>query len=95
MSLPASILIIDDDRGMCETLGDVLRLKGYIAETAGGGREAKPPARGLGQFSLNRNLPQFFTKMNSKQNGRFISVLNPAIDSKIEGLQTISPSLVK
>ena len=40
MSLPASILIIDDDRGMCETLGDVLRLKGYSAETAGGGREA-------------------------------------------------------
>jgi len=40
MSLPASILIIDDDRGMCETLGDVLRLKGYIAEAAGGGREA-------------------------------------------------------
>jgi len=39
MNQPASILIIDDDRGTCETLGDVLRAKGYAVETATRGRE--------------------------------------------------------
>ena len=39
MSQRASILIIDDDRGTCETLGDVLRAKGYAVETATLGRE--------------------------------------------------------
>lgn len=44
MSRPASVLIIDDDRGTCETLGDVLGLKGYAVETATAGRAA------LGKF---------------------------------------------
>ena len=39
MNQPASILIIDDDRGTCETVGDVLRAKGYAVETATLGRE--------------------------------------------------------
>ena len=39
MNQPASILIIDDDRGTCETVGDVLRAKGYAVETATRGRE--------------------------------------------------------
>jgi two-component system cell cycle sensor histidine kinase/response regulator CckA len=35
MSEHPTILIIDDDAGTCETIGDVLRLKGYAVETAG------------------------------------------------------------
>lgn len=39
MSAPAKILVIDDDQGMCETLGDVLQAKGYTVETAACARE--------------------------------------------------------
>ena len=39
MNRPANILIIDDDRGTCETLGDVLQAKGFTVETATRGRE--------------------------------------------------------
>jgi two-component system cell cycle sensor histidine kinase/response regulator CckA len=38
MTEPATILIIDDDAGTCETAADVLRLHGYAVETASRGR---------------------------------------------------------
>jgi DNA-binding response OmpR family regulator len=40
MSEKVSILIIDDDKGMCETLSDILQEKGYRTETAKTGQEA-------------------------------------------------------
>ena len=40
MSAATRILIVDDDAGTCETLSDVLRVKGYAVQTAGSGREA-------------------------------------------------------
>jgi PAS domain S-box-containing protein len=49
VSQPARVLVIDDDQGTCETLADVLRLKGNTVETATAGRAglsllaARPP----------------------------------------------------
>jgi len=40
MSEKASLLIVDDDEGMLETLSDILQEKGYLIETAKTGREA-------------------------------------------------------
>ncbi len=39
MTQTPSILVIDDDREMCETMRDVLRLKGYAVEVATAGGE--------------------------------------------------------
>lgn len=36
---PANVLVVDDDPGTCETLGDVLRLRGHAVGTATRGRE--------------------------------------------------------
>jgi two-component system, cell cycle sensor histidine kinase and response regulator CckA len=38
VTAPARILIVDDDPGTCETLGDVLRIKGHAVLAAGSGR---------------------------------------------------------
>lgn len=40
MSDPLEILIVDDDLGMAETLGDILEAKGYQVRLASGGRQA-------------------------------------------------------
>jgi PAS domain S-box-containing protein len=40
MSSVGSILIIDDDPGTCQTIGDVLELRGYAVQTASAGRQA-------------------------------------------------------
>ncbi len=40
MSKPADILVIDDDPGLCATVGDVLQHRGHRVRTAGKGREA-------------------------------------------------------
>jgi len=40
MSKELSILIVDDDRRMARTVGDILKVKGYQAETAFSGAEA-------------------------------------------------------
>jgi DNA-binding response OmpR family regulator len=45
MSEKVSILIIDDNKGMRETLSDVLQEKGYLTETAKTGQEAIVKAR--------------------------------------------------
>jgi CheY-like chemotaxis protein len=45
MNQPARVLVIDDDRGMCDTVADVLRLRGNTVETATAGRE------GLGRLA--------------------------------------------
>lgn len=45
MKSSARVLIIDDDRGMCETLSDALSLRGYAAETAMSGREGLGKSR--------------------------------------------------
>ncbi|MFZ1059524.1 MAG: response regulator, partial [Candidatus Rokuibacteriota bacterium] len=45
MSLPASILIIDDDRGMRETVADILGLRGYVVETAERGEDGLEKVR--------------------------------------------------
>jgi two-component system response regulator HydG len=41
----ASILIVDDDAGMCETLADIVEAKGYRTSVAFGGYEAIEKAR--------------------------------------------------
>ena len=38
MNQPARVLVIDDDEGTCDTLADVLRLRGSTVETATAGR---------------------------------------------------------
>jgi len=45
MSLPASILIIDDDRGTRETVGDILGFRGYLVETAERGEDGLEKVR--------------------------------------------------
>jgi len=40
MSSAGSILIVDDDRGTCQTIGDILELRGYAVQTATAGRHA-------------------------------------------------------
>jgi two-component system, NtrC family, response regulator HydG len=46
MNAPTQILIVDDDGRMARTLVDILRLKGYAAETARSGPEALEKVRG-------------------------------------------------
>jgi len=45
MSLPASILIIDDDRGTRETVADILGFRGYLVETAERGEDGLEKVR--------------------------------------------------
>ncbi len=40
MSSAGNILIIDDDPGTCQTIGDILELRGYAIQTATAGRHA-------------------------------------------------------
>lgn len=46
MDLKKSILIVDDDEGICKTLTLILERDGYETETSGTGREAIEKARG-------------------------------------------------
>lgn len=45
MPKKASLLIVDDDKGVLETLSDILKEKGYLIETAKTGKEAITKAK--------------------------------------------------
>ncbi|GAH32235.1 unnamed protein product, partial [marine sediment metagenome] len=45
MELKESFLIVDDDKGACDTLCDILKKKGYRTETALTGKETIATAK--------------------------------------------------
>src|SRR5262249_1808681 len=58
-SLVETILVVDDDPGMCQSLADVLALRGYAVEmaTRGGAALAVGAARPRGAASVDLKLP--------------------------------------
>lgn len=69
------ILVVDDDAGMAETLGDILEAKGYEAEIASGGLQALAlvQARQHDVIFLDIKMPQ----MNGVEVLRQVRVISP------------------